>query len=848
MTRRRAASNRLAILCLACASTLLVACSAPPARTPGSVPLRTPALSDSKVSGTEVTSAGSQDDDGSDDAKAAADHAQNQLDPLRSLAADGGAIGAADALDPTSRNQSSSALIAARNALDADDPALARALLETPIFGEPLAEIQREQLAQADPSGSTAADERPRPPEAAALQTLLTEQSAAGLYAYGLALEAQGFHTSAAKAFAAYGQARPVMEDIALMAVGNASFAAGDAESASKSFGRSLDLTTDSQTRFLAALRLGNSRLRAYAPDGAIQAYRQALNFALDDNQQAQALAGIIAAELEAGRPEAARKARLRIVREMPGAALAPAALARLKESGVSVGALDEARVIAGAGDHWAALTLLDEAMRNMASPPSEWQLEVARQYAALGEHAQAASAAEGAMSLPADDPLAPELAWEGARALQRLGRYSNAGAQFRTLAERWPGHARAADALWQLAWIKADSGAFQEAETAFAALAALYPDYRDADEAGFRAGYVAWMDGRGNAASQRWTEVAQTQTGEARARALYWLGRQAFDQGDRPSAETRWIQASAADPIGYYGQRARERAGIAPEAEAPTSSTAQGPNPGIKVRTTETEAWLATWRSSPGDLDASRAEIDASQDTRRAQAWLELGERDAASRALRKAIGAHSRDPAGLVALAERAILLDLPEVSVAAAASVLLAAPPDRRQAAPISLSRLAYPAPHLEFLLAETEPRSISTHLMLGLVRQESRFSSTALSPTGALGLTQVMPATGQQIAGWLGDSDFDLSDLNEPAVSLRYGAAYLGAQLDRFDGRTWPALAAYNGGPGNADRWFAESGDDQDRFVEEIDFRETRRYVQLVLAQVAQYARIYPELGR
>ena len=69
-------------------------------------------------------------------------------------------------------------------------------------------------------------------------------------------------------------------------------------------------------------------------------------------------------------------------------------------------------------------------------------------------------------------------------------------------------------------------------------------------------------------------------------------------------------------------------------------------------------------------------------------------------------------------------------------------------------------------------------------------------------GALGLTQVIPSTGEAIAGDLGSADFAASDLFRPNVSLRFGASYLSDQLQAFDGDPYRALAAYNGGPGAA----------------------------------------------
>ena len=86
-------------------------------------------------------------------------------------------------------------------------------------------------------------------------------------------------------------------------------------------------------------------------------------------------------------------------------------------------------------------------------------------------------------------------------------------------------------------------------------------------------------------------------------------------------------------------------------------------------------------------------------------------------------------------------------------------------------------------------------------------------------------------------------FQPGDLFKPGVSLEFGAWYLARQLDRYDGRILPALAAYNAGSGNADAWLAELGDDPDVFVERIPFAETQRYVELVYANYRIYQQLY-----
>jgi len=114
---------------------------------------------------------------------------------------------------------------------------------------------------------------------------------------------------------------------------------------------------------------------------------------------------------------------------------------------------------------------------------------------------------------------------------------------------------------------------------------------------------------------------------------------------------------------------------------------------------------------------------------------------------------------------------------------------------------------------------------------------------VSSAGALGLMQVIPPTGEGIAADLGITDFKESDLLIPEVSTRFGAHYLAGQLEGFGGNIGAALAAYNGGPGNAARWTETSGSDVDLLVETIDFEETRSYLELVLANYAFYRYVY-----
>lgn len=132
-----------------------------------------------------------------------------------------------------------------------------------------------------------------------------------------------------------------------------------------------------------------------------------------------------------------------------------------------------------------------------------------------------------------------------------------------------------------------------------------------------------------------------------------------------------------------------------------------------------------------------------------------------------------------------------------------------------------------------------------LVHGLIRQESQFDPQARSPVGAMGLMQVMPATAREVAR-RGDMAHQTDWLvSRPEHNIAIGERYLGQLLRRYDGSYPLALAAYNGGMGNVDKWIARFGDprtgqiDMIDWIEMIPFDETRNYVQRVMESTYIY---------
>ena len=150
-----------------------------------------------------------------------------------------------------------------------------------------------------------------------------------------------------------------------------------------------------------------------------------------------------------------------------------------------------------------------------------------------------------------------------------------------------------------------------------------------------------------------------------------------------------------------------------------------------------------------------------------------------------------------------------------------------------------RLRYPLRYEQIVVGHAENYDLEPHLLAAVIYQESKFDPGARSGSGAVGLMQLRPDTARGIAIRTGGSAFQVSDLTNPEINVRYGCWYL-RHLYRKYGDWRLVLAAYNAGQGNVDRWRAEER-------REIPFAETRHYVDRVEELRATYRHAWkPEL--
>jgi peptidoglycan lytic transglycosylase len=156
--------------------------------------------------------------------------------------------------------------------------------------------------------------------------------------------------------------------------------------------------------------------------------------------------------------------------------------------------------------------------------------------------------------------------------------------------------------------------------------------------------------------------------------------------------------------------------------------------------------------------------------------------------------------------------------------------------------AIQELTLPLHHEDVIRQQAREKDVDAALIAAVIYSESKFSDRT-SSAGARGLMQITPEAANEIERHSGGTTFKLKDLSDPEINIRYGTYLLRELLDRYDGDVVAALAAYNAGPANVDKWGGS-----DLSVEGIPFPETRAYVEEVLDKQRAYRDKYPrELG-
>ena len=320
--------------------------------------------------------------------------------------------------------------------------------------------------------------------------------------------------------------------------------------------------------------------------------------------------------------------------------------------------------------------------------------------------------------------------------------------------------------------------------------------------EAEFLAGWIALRHLKRAADAQKHFQTLYdgVATDVSKSRAAYWLGR-THETAGRGKEANEWYGRAASFGQTFYGQLAARKL----PASAPRLPSDPVALP-IDQQTLSSREFvtMARYLGQAGDFERSRPFL-----LRLARMITTPGE---------------------TALLAQLAIELKRPDVALTVAR---------RATENGVVLFDTAFPVVDLG------TTGSIERALALAVTRQESSFNAAAISPSGALGLMQLMPGTARDVAGRLGVPFIQDKLTRDPGYNVQLGSQYLAEMLQRFGGSYELALAAYNAGPGRVARWLESVGDpragkiDMVDWIEMIPLRETRNYVQRIMEGVAVY---------
>lgn len=655
-------------------------------------------------------------------------------------------------------------------------------------------------------------------------------------------------YSEAAQAFERYLELAPgVIDGYALEWLGDARFAAGDYAGAAEAFSSAAASPRVGSGEPLL-IKLGQAYTFAGETSSALATYDSVYLSTGNDFYKAQTnlLRGEIYEAL--GQPDVAYDLYRESAAEYPFASAAYLGMIRLVEAGAAVNEFDRGLVDYYAGEYSLAIAafdrfLVDETVPHDASAHFYKGLALRE----IGEVTAAIAAWDDLLAThPVEDAYWAS-AWEekGYTQWGFLEDYEAAIQTFVTFAETIPDHPRAGEFLFFAGQVAERDGQLARAAELWESVTEVYPN----DPIGTRASFLAGM------AHYRLGEYSQslpafqralnraTEPSEKAAAAL-WLGKARTALKLEDEARLAWQEAASYDPTGYYSERALELL----DGEAPFIPP-QVADYGIDWEAERRKAidWMDSVFPVPEGTDlAGLGTLPADpRFVRGTELWhLDLYEQARTEfEALRLAI---RDDPISNFQLSNYLLELGIYRTAIFCARQVLTLAGMDdaATMGAPAWFNHVRFGLYYQDLVQTLADEYGLHPLLLWSLIRQESLFEGFVRSTVGARGLMQIMPATGDGIFNNLGwPEGYTSEDLFRPVINIPFGVDYLAEQLAYLDGDLYAALAAYNGGPGNARVWQSLAGGDPDLLLEVVRFEETRNYIRGVYEIFATYRRIY-----
>lgn len=411
-------------------------------------------------------------------------------------------------------------------------------------------------------------------------------------------------------------------------------------------------------------------------------------------------------------------------------------------------------------------------------------------------------------VTLPADPPLLIKTSQAAARSQD----FSTAIRANEDLLRKFSKSKEALDAPRKIASLYLDSGNFKEAVRAYKDLTSKTKIKGEKRLYLERLGWCHFRLEQYEAAVAAYEDALAL---EETPRSLYWRGRSLERLGRNEEAERDFQEIAQVYDATYYGIRAVERLG----------SRLHGGKTSVAATL---ESW---WNRIPGGIawDRWTNTAEGSPDLNRIEELTELGlMEDAAVETRRARIRLGLRlppDPRLIRRSSDGSFVFE------------------GRNPKAEDSDFRIPY-ADHLLEAFKKAAPLGLDPMLLYAMMRQESRFRETIVSPAGAIGLLQIMPATGRKLAKDAGWEEYRPEWLYDPLTNIDLSVRYMKKLAGEFDGRWYAVAASYNAGEQVVGEWVKQRSNLlEEEFIEEIPYQETRDYVMKVYTNWKAYRVIY-----
>ncbi len=426
------------------------------------------------------------------------------------------------------------------------------------------------------------------------------------------------------------------------------------------------------------------------------------------------------------------------------------------------------------------------------------------------GKNEEALTAFEQILKHPQGQQWKPETYYLIARIYEEQGNPGKAMEYNERLVERYPADSWAQSAYWRLGWINYQLARYQHAL-----------DY-------FR----------------------RVRSGNSLFRsAVFWQGRAAENLKDLPKTGDMYNRIIREFPFSYYAylseQRLSKLAGEIQTVDSPVASQ-NGNKADIAVAGSADNSSLPIL-ADPFDLKYYLSPAGGYY-LQRSEELVRLLEFEAAQAELDLAV--QNSSPEGndsLYLLSQLYRMFGNYNKAMQISQRMVSNYPP---QSVPPQVREHCYPRAYGEYLDNLLEPghpaqnNPVDPYLALAVMKQESAFNPRAQSSANAMGLMQIIPATGQRQAVQTGLADFQPAMLYEPKINISLGINYLAELMRRYKNNLVLALAAYNAGESAVDKWVARYPmDDPFQFIENIPYQETRNYVKQVISNYLNYLKIY-----